>query len=528
MGTEVFANGSEIACQSGDGQVIAAFPDVCISPPPPPAGPVPLPYPDTSASKDMQSGSSTVQIQGGPVMLKDQSFYQSSPLGDEAATNSFGGGLMSGVITGKTYFAAWSMDVKFEGENVDRHLDLTTSNHSGAQPGNEAVPIPNMSSQSTVEMPAVKELSGKVIEFTWDSNIQMAYGNSPVAEPHWREGMPVEDQGNEKIDGTKGGTLNGSKRPGVYLVRGKGGSPTATVKVNITENWNVSGDATLRGVLGGLVMEGSCPTAAGEHLVTVTIQQLPESIQWYKGDTGWGLDVPDIGSSVALANQPRLEVFVILDEPAPFYEGRVWTEALRFLCGKVGLVGLKAKEPVTSYITQYCHGFRHALTYDTYHGAAQYGCDMHGGGSFELFNYIRATSKIVNCYDQAGAVKSLCGAVGVRPDWFSMDPFGFINPTVLVGNIFTNNPFFDDPNWSNKKLTDIDDFKRSSFGRHAFCGLDDKIFDACAGPHLGAENKQEYCQASIDTVTSLYKFYKAYRAGRASDMVTGDITSLTY
>jgi hypothetical protein len=33
------------------------------------------------------------------------------------------------TITGKTYFIAWSMDVKFEGKNVDRHMDLTTSNH---------------------------------------------------------------------------------------------------------------------------------------------------------------------------------------------------------------------------------------------------------------------------------------------------------------------------------------------------------------------------------------------------------------
>jgi hypothetical protein len=527
MGTEVFANGSEIACQSGDGQVIAAFPDVCISPPPPPAGPVPLPYPDTSASKDMQSGSSTVQIQGGPVMLKDQSFYQSSPLGDEAATNSFGGGVITGVITGTTFFAAWSMDVKFEGENVDRHLDLTTSNHS-SDPGNEGVPIPNMSSADTVEMPVLKELNGMVMEFTWDSNVQMAYGDSPVVEPHWKQGLPVEDDGNEKVDG-QGGKLNGSKRPGVYLVRGKGGSPTATVKVNITENWNVSGDATLRGVLGGLVMAGSCPTAAGEHVVTVTIQQLPDSIQWYKGDTVWGLDVPDIGSSVALANLPRLEVFVILDEPAPFYEDRVWTEALRFLCGKVGLVGLNAAAPVASYVTQYCHGFRHGLRYDTFQGGASYGCDNLGGGSFELFNYIRKTNARVNCYDQAAAVKSLCGAVGVKPDWLFMEPFGYINPTILVGvNVLCNNPFFEDPRNSSKTFTDIDDFKRSSFGNHAFCGLGGKIFDACALPHVGVENLVQYCAASIDSITKLYHYCSPPYDKPGKATITGGLDSLTY
>src|SRR5947208_202497 len=130
MGCEVYANGDEIACKAGDGKVIAAFPDVCLTPPSPPAGPIPVPYPDTSFSKDMQSGSKTVMIKDQEVMLKDSSFYQTSPLGDEAATNGLGAGVITHVITGKTYFIAWSMDVQFEGQNVDRHTDLTTSNHA--------------------------------------------------------------------------------------------------------------------------------------------------------------------------------------------------------------------------------------------------------------------------------------------------------------------------------------------------------------------------------------------------------------
>lgn len=129
MSNDVFANGNEIACKAGDGKVIAAFPDVCLSPPSPPAGPIPIPYPDTSFSKDMKNGSKTVKISGKEVMLKDKSYYKTSPLGDEAATKGLGAGVITHVITGKTYFTAWSMDVKFEGKNVDRHIDLTTSNH---------------------------------------------------------------------------------------------------------------------------------------------------------------------------------------------------------------------------------------------------------------------------------------------------------------------------------------------------------------------------------------------------------------
>jgi hypothetical protein len=148
MGCEVYANGDEIACKAGDGKVNASAPDVCMSPPSPPAGPIPVPYMDSSFSKDMKNGSKTVKIKGKEVMLKDKSFYKTSPLGNEAATRSFGANVISHVITGKTYFIMWSMDVKFEGLNVDRHDDMTTSNHASPTAG---VPLPNKNRAAEAE-----------------------------------------------------------------------------------------------------------------------------------------------------------------------------------------------------------------------------------------------------------------------------------------------------------------------------------------------------------------------------------------
>jgi hypothetical protein len=151
MGCDVFANGDEIACKAGDNKVIAAFPDVCLSPPSPPAGPLPVPYPNTSFSKDMQNGSKTVMIKGKEVMLKDQSFYKTSPIGDEAATNGLGASVITHVITGKTYCVSWSMDVKFEGQNVDRHTDITSSNHA-SKPGSRMTPIPTTATGAEVPL----------------------------------------------------------------------------------------------------------------------------------------------------------------------------------------------------------------------------------------------------------------------------------------------------------------------------------------------------------------------------------------
>lgn len=146
MGKKVFANGMEIAHKAGGNKVVAAFPDVCLSPPSPPTGPVPVPYPDTSKAGDLKKGSKNVKIGGKPVALHGQSHFASSPLGNEAATKSFGGSVLTKQITGKTYFQASSMNVSFEGKKVNRHLDLCTSNHGSEPPGTP--PLPSLESMS--------------------------------------------------------------------------------------------------------------------------------------------------------------------------------------------------------------------------------------------------------------------------------------------------------------------------------------------------------------------------------------------
>lgn len=143
MGKNVYANGKEISGKASDCKVVAAMPDVCMSPPPPPAGPVPIPYPDSSFAKDLKDGSKGVKIGNQPVTLQDASHYKSSPLGDEASTKNFGSNVIDHTNAGKTFNAAFSMDVTVEGKKVVRTLDLSTSNHSGKQPSGGAMG-PNM------------------------------------------------------------------------------------------------------------------------------------------------------------------------------------------------------------------------------------------------------------------------------------------------------------------------------------------------------------------------------------------------
>ncbi|WP_290639358.1 DUF4150 domain-containing protein [Aquabacterium sp.] len=142
MANNVFANMMEVSCKAASGKTICAFPDVCMTPPMTPATPpgVPIPYPNTGMASDATDGSTSVKISGKEIMLKNKSSFSKSS-GDEA-----GSAPKKGVVTsknmGKVFFNMWSMDVKVEGENVVRHLDITTNNHA-SMPGNSP-PMPHV------------------------------------------------------------------------------------------------------------------------------------------------------------------------------------------------------------------------------------------------------------------------------------------------------------------------------------------------------------------------------------------------
>ncbi|WP_426756349.1 DUF4150 domain-containing protein [Myxococcus sp. Y35] len=127
MGNTVGVNKMSVVTKDSNGTTVA-FPDVCKTPSP--AGPVPIPYPNVARSADTAQGSSTVFVEGNPVCLKDSNFSTST--GDEAG--AAGGGVISGKTKGKAEFVNYSFDVKFEGKNVARALDLMMHNDKNTPP----------------------------------------------------------------------------------------------------------------------------------------------------------------------------------------------------------------------------------------------------------------------------------------------------------------------------------------------------------------------------------------------------------
>ncbi len=127
MSVTVGVNNMTVIHKDSNGMAMA-FPDVCKTPAPP-APPVPIPYPNIAQSKDTAKGSSTVKCDGNPVCLKDSNFSTSS--GDEAGS---AGGVASSKTKGKAEFVNYAFDVKIEGKNVPRAMDLVLQNDKNTPP----------------------------------------------------------------------------------------------------------------------------------------------------------------------------------------------------------------------------------------------------------------------------------------------------------------------------------------------------------------------------------------------------------
>lgn len=140
------------------------FPDVCKTPAPP-GPPIPLPYPNVAMSKDTAAGSSTVTMDGNPIMIK--SSYYAISTGDEAGSAM---GVVSNKIKGKAYPKLYSFDVKVDGENVFRLSDIMLQNGgspTNTPPGtNVQPPLPPGAPAAAQKDPEVPE----VTKIKWDKD----------------------------------------------------------------------------------------------------------------------------------------------------------------------------------------------------------------------------------------------------------------------------------------------------------------------------------------------------------------------
>ncbi|MBK8232246.1 MAG: DUF4150 domain-containing protein [Candidatus Eisenbacteria bacterium] len=152
MPATVIVNFMTVVHASSTGQIIA-FPDVCLTPAPPAPAPIPIPYPNIAMSSDTSEGSSTVKMDGNPIMLQDAKFSMST--GDEAGSAQ---GVVSHKIKGKAEFALFSFDVKVDGKMVPRLLDIMIANEMASKPPN--TPPTPLLQPPNMQVPSVPDQSG--------------------------------------------------------------------------------------------------------------------------------------------------------------------------------------------------------------------------------------------------------------------------------------------------------------------------------------------------------------------------------
>jgi len=342
------------------------------------------------------------------------------------------------------------------------------------------------------------DLTLEILSITVDSQITACLNEKPVKLPNWVPGIDL-------IDGY------GSKRPGVFDITATGRYNSLEVRVEL-KGLQDKGTRKLTGKLAGLTFtalltgDNVTGTTGKEMTVTAVPGNIPGDFTQASGDMEWFLD-----SENEPFEKTRLEMYWIYGPPGIMYKKGVWVEVLRLLAALC--VGLKHKEKIIQRIVNYCHASTR-LQYDSKGAAARY-AEAYWGGYFELKAFLEQAHPLCNCYDQAGALQTLIGALGIKLTWVYMGPFGFINRTSLIGRGATNNPVF----LSNltPELVDKNNPKRTKFGEHAFCLREkaDKrqvVLDACLGPILTDVSRQQYLEIIIDPTRG--------NPGKLSDMYT--------
>ena len=351
-----------------------------------------------------------------------------------------------------------------------------------------------------------KYLKVKVLEVDFSDSFDVVNNKKKVVSPHWPCGKY---------------NFNYSEKPAVM----KFGQPSkATVKVKV-DSKGISGNGVLRGVFKGYVIEGELPLSSGDKTITVKFISPPDKLEYIKGSILWEAEG---GGFMDTAGTTFAELFFVFDNPCKydFFKKGVWAEALRYAFEGSLLKGKDIEKEAVVEVTNLCFNVKYHQ-YDIFEGKTHFGGLS---GKFKLSQYIKPSSSLVNCHDQAYAVVVFSGALGVKTEGLFMQPFGFLNKTQLVGRGPCNNPFpkrkFDSEikrlkssvvglkkmALSKPKLEDFllvarDDPDRSAFGNHSYCEHVNSIFDACAGPNIGTGDRNAYVTNNIDSKTKLNSLY---------------------
>lgn len=207
--------------------------------------------------------------------------------------------------------------------------------------------------------------------------------------------------------------------------------------------------------------------------------------------------------------------YTVLDKPtSPYYASRLgsndietpWVSALEFaIVDKVKLAGQSNAEKARMQIAIFCFS-EYGLEYDHDIGRSRYsksGITPSGQRAivYSLTHFIRKSSNVVACTDQASSVATLIDLTcGTDASVQRLRDFGYIPKSNIVGNGdggSCNNPFFadslriiqpnpnvgvDDTRWQTIQIGGRNFQRRSRFNYHDWVEVGGIVYDATAGP----------------------------------------------
>jgi len=317
-------------------------------------------------------------------------------------------------------------------------------------------------------------------------------------------------------------TDRGSLAPHVFAYDFKSAvTSSVNVAIKITGGENDGAEYSLHGLLDGHKIFASdffAVESTGEATVAAKIVDRQTSavpFSW-NVDISWELTQKGSENKVESADKTRLELYWISGDVHEIFLSEKAGIPVEFLRSAIKSLSPKSDRAVlvsnpaqNVWATQQAFWYYNKV-YDTNSGESHFGVNG-AGGNFDYEYYIQSSEgrlgglyPTVNCYDQAAMVQVLSSFSAGRASWLYQEPYGFINNTNLIGVGECNNPFFQrngtDP------IIDVNDGRRTAFARHAYNGMlntpaiqaNDRIYDACGGPHLGTETPQQYITAAID------------------------------
>ncbi len=171
--------------------------------------------------------------------------------------------------------------------------------------------------------------------------------------------------------------------------------------------------------------------------------------------------------------------YTLLSTPASPM-GIPWTSVLNYSCEWAS--GLSESSQIAQKIVEGLYN-RPEFKYDTIGGASRYtGKDTAPFNLTMMLNDFGEENINVNCYDMGKALNIFINALGGNSSYVLTDPFGYLNCIKPIGLNWTNNPFCVHlfPPYNVPIVgEDLSYPNRTDFSRHAFCIMDNNIYDAC-------------------------------------------------